>query len=336
MSGTQNSDDDPLSIEAARWLLALEEDPDDAALHAAFNDWLMRSPENERAWEETMAVSGLMAALPLKGGEEPTLAAPRGRPVATCSRFGQTGATALRRRPARRHLLIMPLLFAALTIAVLPLRTWIEADHVTLAGEVRQIVLRDGSTLHLGPDSAVSVTFGPRDRHVALMRGEVYLRVSHETERPFRLTTHRLEARVLGTAFHVRIGEQETTVAVREGRVSVTMDDLGEESADPLTLGERMRVGEQSIERGSVPPEEIDAWLEGRLVVRDRPVREVIAILRRYHRGALLLVDTAVIEKRVTGVYDLHDPISALRAIAAVHGSIVREVSPWFVVVSPF
>ncbi len=46
-------EEDHATLEAARWLVALEEEPDDAGLHARIAAWRAASPANESAWVNT-------------------------------------------------------------------------------------------------------------------------------------------------------------------------------------------------------------------------------------------------------------------------------------------
>lgn len=65
----------------------------------------------------------------------------------------------------------------------------------------------------------------------------------------------------------------------------------------------------------------------------DRPLGEVAAALRPWHRG-LLLARGSGMARHVTGVYDLHHPDRALAAIRRAHGAAVWQVTPWITVVT--
>jgi len=61
----------------------------------------------------------------------------------------------------------------------------------------------------------------------------------------------------------------------------------------------------------------------------------VVEALRRHFHGAILVLDDAAAESRVTGIYDLGNPEAALRAAAYPSGARVRAVTPWLLVLSP-
>jgi transmembrane sensor len=86
--------------------------------------------------------------------------------------------------------------------------------------------------------------------------------------------------------------------------------------------------------RGEQPASQIAAWRERRLVAQDQPLGEVVDRLRRYYFGAIVVTDAALAGQPVTGVYDLGNPAGALRGIARSQNAVVREITPWLLVVS--
>ena len=74
--------------------------------------------------------------------------------------------------------------------------------------------------------------------------------------------------------------------------------------------------------------------MQHRLIVKDRPVREVVDALRPYYRGVVILRGDALAAKPLTGTYDLSDPVGALNAVASALGAETYQVSPWVFVVS--
>jgi transmembrane sensor len=105
--------------------------------------------------------------------------------------------------------------------------------------------------------------------------------------------------------------------------------------SERLAEGDWMRVGwNGDVRRGQAPPDEVGSWLRGQIVARDRPLADVIDDLRRYCACLILLTDGALGELRVSGVYNVSDPIAALAAMAGAHGGSVRQLSPWVLVVT--
>ena len=344
MTTPKPDDKDRATAEAARWLIALGEDPGDDALRARFEAWLAASPANADAWANTSDIYDMMARTPPAHADHwaPYVAARGdGQPMAAAtSSHGQRSDRAFQwRMPGRRRIaqgVAAAAIAACLAIAIMPsVLLRLEADYVTSTAELRSIHMADGSTVHLAPDSAIVVDFDDDGRRVRFVKGEAFFEVVPDTDHPFTVAAREVTTTVLGTAFNVRLGDRGAGVTVREGRVRVDHTAAQPLAPPRLEAGDWVRIGwNGSVQRGTAPPDEAGSWMQGQLVVRDRPLADVIDDLRRYHAGVIFLADGDFGEQRVSGVYNLADPVAALQAIAAAHGGVAREISPWVLVVS--
>jgi transmembrane sensor len=304
--------DEKARTEATRWLILLQEQPDDRALDAAFRAWLAASPANAGAWAETRDLGDLIAQAP-----------PRHR-----DRWARPKRPRVRAMIAAAAALAAA---AAVVFALVPnLLLRVTADYATGTAQLREVALPDGSVAQLAPDSAIDVGYTDGRRHVRLLAGAAFFEVEHEAARPFTVAAGDVETTVLGTAFDVRLTDDGATVAVRRGAVRVE----GAAAPERLGPGDWIRASATGAERGKGPPELAGAWVRGELVARDEPVADVVNELRGYFHGAILVTDDALAAQRVTGLYDLADPAQTLRAIAVTHGGTVTQVSPWLLVLS--
>ena len=323
-----DKDEQDASVAAAHWLLALEEEPEDVDLRRRFATWLAESPNNEAAWAGVSEVYDAIGAPAYVAHR----AARESRPGADASVTRIDGGRARRRR------LLLPAaalaLAACLALVSLPglLLHW-QADHATSVAESRSVVLEDGSSVRLAPGSAIEV-LGRGSRGARLLQGEALFEVVPDSTRPFRVEAGGVETTVLGTVFDVRLLEEGALVAVRQGEVRV------DRAAAPA-VSERLKAGDWArverggaVERGAVPPAEVAAWQRGQIVARDRAIEDIVEEVRRSYQGVVLVTDGALARQRVTGVYNLDDPVAALRAATGVHAGVVRRVSPWMIVVS--
>ena len=314
--------------EATDWLILLQED-DGAGMSARFDAWLRASPVNVAAWAETQHVAAAIEGTPPAHADH-WVDLPGVMPVSPVVPVNRWWRG---RGPA-----VMALAAAAACVAILAtpgLMLRLQADHISGAGEMRSVLLADGSSVQLGAGSAIAVDFVGDDRHVRLLQGEAYFEVRRDPDHPFRVGAQGLETTVLGTGFEVRITETGAEVAVRHGLVRV--DYPGD-----LPVSERLAAGDKisvawtgNSERGRAKPDQVAAWTNGQLIVNDRAVREVIDALRPWYGGLIITIGTGLDDARVTGVYDLHDPAGALRALAKAHGADVQQVSPWIMMISP-
>ena len=333
-----DDDDQNLSREALHWLIVLQEEPDDPRLHERFRAWLATSPDHERAWREAERVWNTLGDVPAEAQTTSSVQRepqPPYRSGRTADRIASTRTAAEPVRPSRMRWvggLGAGLLAASLVIAYLPeISIWLSADYITGTAEVRQIRLEDGSNVYLGAGSALKLAFAPGSRRVSLLAGQAYFEVAPDRARPFTVESGDVETTVLGTAFDVRVLNSGVTVAVEQGRVAVagstgtkTLDELGPGDWTRLTLD-----GQKELGTGAAA----GSWRQGDLIVSDEVIADVVDELRRYYGGKIVLMSGDLARQRVTGVYKLGDPISALRAVAEAHGATVREISPWLVVV---
>ncbi len=305
--------------EAMDWLLRLQDDPANTDLHRQHQAWLDAGPGHVEAWRHARQTWRLLRAAP-EGREQPV---PAPSPTPNRQRLLRAvGAVAVA---------------ACLLLAVGPtaLLHW-QADHITGTAVNQTLTLADGSTIHLGADSALSTDFDTGTRTVTLLRGEAFFDVTPDPGRPFVVHARDLDVTVLGTRFNVAIGGLSDTVSVASGKVRV--EQTG--SSSPRLLGQ-LQPGEQislfhdgTLERSTLATEDVAGWRGNRLFVNGATVADVVATLQRYHRGHIFLADKTLATKRVTGVYDLSTPDQALDNLIATHQGHLLSLSPLLRIIS--
>lgn len=303
--------------EAAAWLVRIRENPQSAQLRTQFEVWRRASPEHEQAWSE-------LCLLWRATGKAESMY----RPLAA-----NHMRTQHRARPS------IPRFAAGLAVAcVMACVLWLaapsvmirwSADHRTAIAEIRSIELEDGSRVELAPDSALSVQFTDNLRQVTLLQGEAFFDVRKNPDRPFRVIAGSAEVEVLGTAFDIQLTGDATRVAVARGSVSTgTRDAVSGPSRATLKPGDAISIDAASgmQTRTLVDVENVGAWREGRLVVRNTSIASVIDVIRRYDPAWITLADPSLGEERVTGIYDLTSPALALGALVDPFGGKVRNL----------
>ena len=339
------------SREASGWMIRLQDAPEDAELRRRFADWLS-DPVNAAAWDETQRMSRAVAGAPPRHAESwgPFLgqaraeaenggtAQPRQAPPSVGGGIaGAAGRRAPSGRRNRRRILRLAGLAAASVMVILAgpnLALRLQADHATATAETRTVRLADDSLATMAPASAITVSYTTGERRVRLLAGEVYLDVTPDAGRPFRVSTDGLRVTVLGTRFNVSRSDGGAEVSVAQGGVRVEASGA-QPAAATLEEGEFLRVGRSGrVQRGSRPTSLVGAWRQNQLIAQDEPFRNVLDRLRRYHSGAIVLLDDALAAQPVTGVYDLGNPLGALRGIARSQKAVVREITPWLLIVS--
>jgi len=312
---------------ASDWLITLGEQPANDELRARFEAWLAASPDHRRDWVEIAHTANAL------GRAEPAHRHEWGEFVR--QRLAERARAS--RRVGRRRLAGLAALAAAACLAVVfggNLMLRIEADHMTATAEQRRVQLADGTVVLLAPESAIDVAYGEDARRVRLLKGRAYFEVVAE-RRPFAVEARGVEARDIGTAFDVGLDTRGVDVGVREGIVDVSAVRVPAAIAERLEAGDWMRVATTGeVERGRMPADQVASWMQGQLVVKNRPVGEVVDALRPYFGGLVVLRGAALAAQPLTGVYNLSDPVEALRAVARAQGATMHRISPWFIVIS--
>jgi transmembrane sensor len=186
-----------------------------------------------------------------------------------------------------------------------PVLQWLNFDraepvHIvsTTSGEVKHIVLRDGSRVTLGAKTELSVHYGRCLRTILLNSGEALFTVAHDPRCPFIVIAGGGAITALGTEFSVRRTLDRVTVQVAEGIVNVQPRDTLVSvpwPKDPdiphvawsdakLTQGQEVTYA-GSQKRSAVASEDPNvatAWLDGRRVYRHEPLAYLVADISRY------------------------------------------------------
>ena len=328
---------DPATDEAAAWLLRLRSAPDDAGLRAEFDVWLSRDPSHAEAWERAQQVwslAGVVGPAPRRRTSVLTPAS-EGRLHGTSPRVGQNKKAA---RIWGFGLAVAASL--SLVVVLFPLlQLQMQADYVSAVGEIRSIELADGSRVQLDSDSAIAIDYARDRRIVEILAGQAFFSVQNDRQRPFSVKADGVDVTVTGTEFEVRLASTDVSVGVAEGEVRVTRPQkvkYGETDATILIAGQglRVHVPDGAVERMPVSLQSLASWRRGRLLIESATVGDLVQALRRYRSGAIVITDDTLAAKQVTGVFDLTDPLRALKTVVEPHAGRVREITPWLVIVS--
>ncbi|MFL3658702.1 MAG: FecR family protein, partial [Opitutales bacterium] len=87
--------------------------------------------------------------------------------------------------------------------------------------------LSDGSVVEMNSGAAMVINFTPEERRVELVSSEALFNVAKDKNRPFIVTAKGIEVRAIGTAFNVRVSENEVEVLVTEGKVRLDANPIG-------------------------------------------------------------------------------------------------------------
>ncbi|GAA0555113.1 transmembrane sensor [Rhizomicrobium palustre] len=306
---------DDIVEEAIGWKLALRDGALPPEEQAEFESWLSADERHRRVWQK---LEGSLDAF---------------KKIKQSQLSGYDLVENLQKERASRRTFLRRSVTAVavgslglgITDRVTPLAAF-GADFSTPTGQRRLYSLADGSKLALNARSSVDQISDAGRRGVVLHEGTIIAKVT-PGPKPFQIAAGAL------------------SVHVREGRVLVanTAKRLHAIALDTNTVHLMAGNSERDVAAGAgyrwedgslsamLPSETMDAgaWLDGKLIVHDHTLGEVVAALRPYKRGILSISDRAA-ALRVSGVFGLDQPVGTLAMIGRLYPVSVLEVGPFY------
>jgi transmembrane sensor len=209
--------------------------------------------------------------------------------------------------------------------------------YATSVGERRQVVLKDGSKVLLGPTSRLVVPAfaGDEGWRMVTLDGAAYFSVVHDPAHPFVVQVGDIVIRDVGTAFSVETDDSAgTRIAVDSGTVAVgryyvianpgTINrhiDTVLNARDKATVDSK---GVAIVERSAVSDDDL-AWTQGRLVFRDAPLILVGAELYRWYGVRLRVSDSSLANLHLTASFSGEPVDRVLNVIALSLGARIER-----------
>ncbi|MBO9827958.1 FecR domain-containing protein [Xanthomonas sp. A2111] len=310
---------------AAQWLTRRESGNWRAADQAELDAWLEASTAHrvaflrlDVAWNEAARLRALGAGVPAghpapRGLTTGLTVTPGPSLPPPLSALATPRAGAARQRSAsRRRGWLLAALGAVASVAVatgLYLRLSpgvpMAQAYRTEIGELRTVILADGSQATLSSDSLLEASIGPQARRVVLQRGEAFFAVRKDPTRPFVVQSGVRRVVAVGTRFDVRQDHDALRVVVTEGMVRMEETDaIDRTQAVLLPAGSIATVDAQGarVQRSSIAEAERQLdWRQGYLSFDDVALPQAVAEINRFNRRPLVLADPALQALRISG-----------------------------------
>ncbi|PKD41002.1 hypothetical protein CWO84_07035 [Methylomonas sp. Kb3] len=215
--------------------------------------------------------------------------------------------------------------------------------YATAVGERKSIDLADGSQITLNTDTQLSVKMTGNRRVISLEKGEVYVSVAHEIDRPFDVIAGNGRIHDIGTRFNVYSANNTTQVTVAEGQVQVIPDSKitgarwldhvisrsafwlhlnstpKNDETPALLAGQQISYDDQGQVNAPIATNaaNIIAWRSGRLVFEMAPLETVLSQVQRYHKISFQYSGEALKQIRVSASFEIDNLPKILNTLQA-------------------
>ncbi|HIE4563765.1 TPA: FecR family protein [Stenotrophomonas maltophilia] len=297
--------------QALRWVIRCSAGPLPERQQRTLQRWLQADPRHALAWRQQQAFwQGLDTAGPDVLAALPELTADRQglRPIA----------------PRRLPWLLASAAAVVLMVAAAPHALLLARSDLSSGDAPRVVQLEDGSTAVLDAGTALALEFDGQQRRLRLLRGQAWFQVAHEA-RPFQVEAGGGRVRDIGTAFSVSMQDTTVTTQVSEGAVDVRP---GDGSVQRLHAGQSrtFRDGRWLQPVWLEDAEAMAPWRRGEVAIDNLPAAQAIADLARYRRAPVWVLGGQGANVRVSGLFHLQQPETAIDAVAAQAGLRVQRL----------
>ena len=296
--------------DAAHWFARLQSGEASAQDHQAFAAWLQAAPENERRYQEVEFLWRATQAVPDERLR--TLLPPPAALVAS---------------PTRRRLTLGLSAVGALALSAAALHQsgWLNpvqetVELIAAKGERRQVTLPDGSVVDLNTDTIAKARLFADRREIELIQGEAFFDVQHDSTRPFIVQAGLGTITVTGTRFNVRRSTDSVQVSVQSGSVKVQSGQWWRRQERRLGAQQQvlLRHGAEPGVVQSADVERLTAWQRGKIIFRNTSLEHVVQEMAPYLPQALHLDAPALRQHRISGIFDIDQPETVLKALPAI------------------
>lgn len=333
-----------IEAEAASWIARLDAGPLSDPDRRTLREWLHTSPAHAEALQEHAQLWHQLDSLNILAELFPPPSPPAPQ-MPSLIKGGLAASIAL-------SLTLLGLFYLTpgirdtATPSIAQEQTLAAPIYTTRQGERSSIVLQDGSVLTLNTQSRAEVAFDRERRTVYLTAGEAHFQVAPDSDRPFVVHAGHGQVVAIGTAFNVRLINQQVEVVVDEGVVRVVTQEPPQDPSqdaredphqDPRQkqlqefLPEATNQTAITLEKGNVaryahdithtetlPSNKIEqrlAWRQGKWRFEGETLTEVLDEVIRYSSQEIIITDPELADLRIGGYFDIGDVSGLMSAL---------------------
>lgn len=205
-----------------------------------------------------------------------------------------------------------------------------ELEKYIAIAEQKNVTLPDQSSVVLSPNSQMDVRYSASVRELHLHKGQIFLKVTEDAQRPFKVFTNQGVIRVIGTQFEVQHLAEDLKITVVEGLVGLLRPESANSDQKPLlVLLKNQQILYSDALKGAVATT-VDAaretsWTKGRMIFDGVPLAEVTATLNQHLSLPIQVASPDLLTKRIVGAISIKHPRVAAESLASIAGAVVEE-----------
>ncbi|MDI6034796.1 FecR domain-containing protein [Flavobacterium sp. LB2P84] len=186
-------------------------------------------------------------------------------------------------------------------------------------GEVKTLILPDGSQLVLNGNSSVTYATNFKDNRKLNLKGEAYFSVVRNPKNPFIVETIHFKTKVLGTYFTINAYENyPNTIRVLSGKVEVNSKENPNKKVF-LTKNQQLKFSKSQLPLlTNDSHEDFLAWTKNIMVLENTPLGETAEILRNKFKVTILFNNPELEHLRISGKFKNENITTILKTIGEV------------------
>ena len=178
-------------------------------------------------------------------------------------------------------------------------------QYATALGEVKDIVLPDGTTVKLNSGSTLVIQEGfEGDKRQVVLLGEAYFDVTRDEKKPFEISTSHLKLSVLGTEFNLKAYPEDAEIKTILDEGKVRLDgDFNQLQPVFLNPGQEAILNKNSghIDVHRLREGQTGKWKHGQITLYNNTLSEVAVMLERKFGVKVVIMNDEVKNYRFSG-----------------------------------
>ncbi len=180
-------------------------------------------------------------------------------------------------------------------------------------GKRFDVVLADDTHIFLNSGTSLRfpVSFKDADERRVHLMGEAFFDVAKDEIHPFVVSADEMDIAVLGTQFNVSHYPEDNSIntVLVEGAVALHLNGKNKQDSEPTMLKPGSK-GEWCVECSEISVENVDtslytAWLEGKLVFRNKPFKQIREALQRKYNVSITNANSLLEEQLFDATFDI-------------------------------